>query len=277
MPNNVFHVPFVKDDESKAFDMHVHTTGSDGLTEPKTLAKYLKKYDFSAAVTDHNGISGAKQALEYNKDIIPAIEVSALEGPHVLVYFDTYRDLASYYTTSIQEYRGTCPHMAVNRSTEKVINDAKNAGGFVIAAHPYGYGVSVRGVMKGIAAGLIPSHLADEVNGLEVICGGLSDKLNLRAEKYVKAHNTCMTGGSDAHVIWEVGRAVTVGYENQTPLEFLEDVRQKKPVVTGKTRTTAQNILMGACMTPGYIQYTIPVMQVMFRQTAMRQKKYRVS
>jgi hypothetical protein len=34
---------------------------------------------------------------------------------------------------------------------------------------------------------------------------------------------------------------------------------------------------MGACMTPGYVQYTLPIMQVMFKQTAMRQKKYRVS
>jgi len=277
MSGNVSHVPYLKHAESRAFDMHVHTTGSDGLTDPKDLAKYLIKWDISAAVTDHNEISGAKKALEYNKNIIPAIEVSALEGPHILVYFDTYRDLASYYDKSVRDYKGPCPHLAVDRSTEKVINDAKDMGGFVVAAHPYGYGVSVRGVMKGIATKLIPSYLADDLNGLEVICGGLSEKLNFRAEKYSKTHDSCMTGGSDAHVLWEVGRAVTVGFENQTPYEFLEDVRQKKPDIMGVTRTPAQNILMGACMTPGYVQYTVPVMQVMFKQTAMRQKKYRVS
>ncbi len=194
MQNSVQYTPFVKDDENKGFDMHVHTTVSDGRTTPKTLAKYLNKNDLFAAITDHNVISGIKEALDYSENIIPGIEVSALEGPHVLVYFDTYRDLASYYTSSIQDHCGKCPHMAVNISTEKIITDAKDAGGLVIAAHPYGYGVSVRGVMKGIDVGIIDPAVAEELDGLEVICSGMSVRNNLRAERYAEKKGVCMTG-----------------------------------------------------------------------------------
>lgn len=272
MQTNVLYAPFVKDDENKGFDMHVHSTASDGRTKPKTLAKYLNKNDLSAAITDHNVISGVKEARDYSANIICGIEVSALEGPHVLVYFETYRDLASYYTSSIQDHQGKCPHMAVDISTEKIIADAKNAGGFVIAAHPYGYGVSVRGVMKGIDAGVIDASVAGELDGLEVICSGMSVRQNMRAERYAQKNRMCMTGGSDAHVLWEVGRAVTVGYANQTPLEFLEDVRCRKTGVCGVSRSSGQNLLMGACMTPGYIPYVAPAMRIHARQSWMRMR-----
>ncbi len=272
MQNSVQYTPFVKDDENKGFDMHVHTTASDGRTTPKTLAKYLNKNDLSAAITDHNVISGIKEALDYSENTIPGIEVSALEGPHVLVYFDTYRDIASYYTSSIQDHCGKCPHMAVNISTEKIITDAKDAGGLVIAAHPYGYGVSVRGVMKGIDVGIIGPAVAEELDGIEVICSGMSVRNNLRAERYAEKKGVCMAWGSDAHVLWEVGRAVTVGYADQTPLEFLEEVRGKRTGVCGITRSSGQNLLMGACMTPGYIPYAAPAMMIHARQSWMRMR-----
>ena len=270
MQSSVQHAPFVKDDESKGFDMHVHTSASDGRTVPKTLAKFLNKNGLSAAITDHNVISGVKEALQYSDNIMPGIEVSALEGPHILIYFDTYRDLDSYYTASIYDHWGKCPHMAVNISTEKIITDAKNAGGFVIAAHPYGYGMSVRGVMKGIDTGVLQPHAASQLDGLEVICSGMSIRNNLRAEVYAQKKAMCMTGGSDAHVLWEVGRAVTVGYIDHTSREFLEAVRGKKTGVCGVSRSSGQNLLMGACMTPGYIPYVAPAMMIHARQSLMR-------
>ncbi|MDO5844854.1 MAG: PHP-associated domain-containing protein [Methanocorpusculum sp.] len=272
MSVNIIHAPFKKSDEKKAFDMHVHTTSSDGLASAKTQAKLADKYDYSIAVTDHNVIAGAKKALEFSKNILPAIEISALEGPHLLIYFDKFAELRSYYEESVKDYLTFCPNMAVKLSTEKIVECAKNAGGFVVAAHPYGYGVSVRGVMKGINTGLISSEVAEELDGLEVICSGLSDKKNMLAESYSKKYNKCMTGGSDAHVLWEVTRAVNVGFENETPQELLENVRRRRSDVCGVGRTPAQNILMGACMTPRYLPYAVPVTVTHVKQTYMRVK-----
>lgn len=272
MSVKIIHAPFKKSDENKAFDMHVHTSSSDGIVSAKTQAKLAEKYDYSIAVTDHNVISGAKKALEFSKNILPAIEISALEGPHLLIYFDKFSELRNFYDSNVRDCLTFCPNMAVKLSTEKIVECAKNSGGFIIAAHPYGYGVSVRGVMKGINTGLVPPEVADELDGLEVICSGLSGKMNLMAEDYSKKHNKCMTGGSDAHVLWEVTRAVNVGFENQTPQELLEDVRRKKSNVCGVGRTPAQNILMGACMTPRYLPYVVPVTTTHIKQTYMRVK-----
>lgn len=273
MSAQVIHSGFEKTPETKAFDMHVHTSGSDGLFSAKTLAKLAEKNNISVAVTDHNAISGSRKALEFSNNIIPAIEVSALEGPHLLIYFDKFSDLNGYYESYIRNNLTFCKNMAVKLSAEEIAKYAKDNGGFVIAAHPYGYGMSVRGVMKGIATGVISSDIMDYLDGLEVICSGLSSKTNMLAEDYAKKNNLCMTGGSDAHVLWEITRAVNVGYENQTPQELLEDVRQKRSAVRGVGRNPAQNILMGACMTPGYLPYTVPVVAVHVKQMYLRLSK----
>ncbi len=270
MPQSVFHSPFSQTIEHKAFDMHVHTSSSDGLSSAKTVAKYVEKAHMGVAVTDHNCISGVRTAQEFCSSVVPALEVSAAEGPHLLVFFSSFRDLVWYYERDVKEYLGKCPHMALSKRSEDIIREAQDAGGFVVAAHPYGYGVSVRGVMKGIAAGLTPPQTANELDGLEVICSGLSAKQNFRAEEYARSHSLAMTGGSDAHVLWEVGRAVTAGWQNETPQEFLERVRQKKADVYGVGRTPAQNILMGACMTPEYIPYLVPAAVIQVQQNLLR-------
>ncbi|MDO5845572.1 MAG: PHP-associated domain-containing protein, partial [Methanocorpusculum sp.] len=219
---SVYHEPFPLHKEQRAFDMHLHTSASDGLSSPKTVAKFAEKKGMGIAVTDHNTVSGVKTARGFCKNVIPAMEISAREGPHLLVYFDSVRDLQEYYERSIRDCKGKCPHMAVQKTTEQIVPEALDAGGLVVAAHPYGYGVSVRGVMKGIAAGLTPEFVAKEIDGLEVICSGLSFKQNERAELYASREHLCMTGGSDAHVLWEIGHAVTAGFANETTEEFLE-------------------------------------------------------
>ncbi|MDR0981023.1 MAG: PHP domain-containing protein, partial [Methanocalculaceae archaeon] len=83
-----------------AFDMHVHTNHSDGLVRVPDLLAYLHRRGLGAAITDHNTITGVREAWEHTKAaeiLIPGIEVSAIDGPHLLIYVDTLRDLASYY------------------------------------------------------------------------------------------------------------------------------------------------------------------------------------
>lgn len=269
----IYHMPFSEREGQRAFDMHLHTSASDGLASPKTVAKFTAKRGMGAAVTDHNTISGVLKAREFSNHIIPAMEISAMEGPHILVYFDSMRDLQEYYEKNVRDFKGKCPYMAVQKTTEQIVPEAVDAGAFVIGAHPYGYGVSVRGVMKGIAAGLTPDFVAKEIDGLEVICSGLSQKQNMRAEMYAQQNHLPMTGGSDAHVLWEIGRAVTLGWENETPAEFLERVRHGKADICGVGRNPVQNILMGACMTPEYIPYIVPATAVQVRQNIMRIRK----
>ena len=258
-------------DEGAAYDTHVHTTASDALISPKDLAKYLNKKHISCAVTDHNVISGVKKTLEY-ADIIPGIEISASEGPHLLVYFERYSDLETYYLDKIRDKRTLCPHLATKLGTEEIIDSAKNAGGFVVAAHPYGYGIAVRGVMKGIATGVLPESAADNLDGLEVLCSGLTQGCNRCAENFAAEHNLCMTGGSDAHVLWDTGFSVSVGSAGARPSEMLEEIRQKKTRVAGMERNFARKAVQGLCMTPLYIPWLFPLLYTHMQQHILRIK-----
>jgi len=263
-----------KEEETAAYDMHVHTTDSDALTTSRCLAKVLKKNNISCAVTDHNIISGAKKVLEYTP-IIPGIEVSAREGPHILIYFERFSELEAYYNAKIRGNHTMCPHLAIKLDTEDIIESAKNAGGFVIAAHPYGYGIAVRGAMKGIVTGVLPESAADNLDGLEVLCSGLKKSFNIEAEKYAEEHQLCITGGSDAHVPWDVGLSVSVGSFGAEPKEMLEEIRQKKTQVYGMERNFGRNAIQGLCMTPRYIPWLPPLLYTHTQQHIIRIKKYK--
>lgn len=262
--------------EGSAFDMHVHTNHSDGLVRVPELLNHLRRHGLGAAITDHNTIAGVRKACsckEAAELILPGIEVSAADGPHLLIYFDNLRDLTSYYNESIKGHQGACPHMATDLSTEKIVGEANESGGLVIAAHPYGYAMLVRGVLKAIDVGMIAPTVLDQIDGLEVICGGLSHALNTRAETYATAHNFCMTGGSDAHTLREVGRAVTTADEPLTPAEFLEAVRHQKTNVIGCERGPADNLLMGTQVMTKYVPYLPSGIAVHLRQGKMRLQK----
>lgn len=259
--------------DRNAFDMHVHTSASDAVLSPKTLAKVLEAKNIGCAVTDHNVISGVKEALSFTKNIIPGIEISAAEGPHILVYFERFSDLESYYNAEIRDKHTLCPHLAVQLETEEIIAGAKNAGGLVIAAHPYGYGIAVRGVMKGIETGVLRPQAAENLDGLEVICSGLKRVYNEKAERYAILHNLCMTGGSDAHIAQSVGLSVTLSEGLAGPAEMVEEIRARKTDVCGIEANFTRNAVQGLAMTPGYIPWLPPLLYTHTKQHAVRIKK----
>ncbi|MDV0443673.1 PHP domain-containing protein [Methanorbis rubei] len=267
--------PIVFNDGS-AFDMHVHTNHSDGFVRIPELLAYLRRRNLCAAITDHNVITGVCEAYEHEDAgnlIIPGIEVSAVDGPHMLIYFDTVRDLQSYYESSVHDHQGACPHMATDLTTEQIVIEANESGGFVVAAHPYGYAMLVRGALKAIDVGIVSPIILDSIDGLEVICGGLSHSLNTRAEAYAALNNFCMTGGSDAHTLREVGRAVTVADEVLPVEEFLEAVRLQRTDVIGCERGPVNNLLMGTQVLAKYVPYLGPGLAVHLRQGKMRLRK----
>ncbi|MBZ2173810.1 PHP domain-containing protein [Schnuerera sp. xch1] len=81
------------------FDMHVHTTFSDGLFTPKQIIDIaFNKGINGIAITDHDTILGIKQSIEYSKNfkdffVIPGIEFGCIhedEEVHILGYFIDY-------------------------------------------------------------------------------------------------------------------------------------------------------------------------------------------
>ena len=83
-------------------DLHLHTTFSDGFNSVEEVVKNAHRHRLKAiSITDHEtfeGVSNAvSEAKQYDIEVIPGIELSALTGDkevHVLGYFIDYRDVA---------------------------------------------------------------------------------------------------------------------------------------------------------------------------------------
>lgn len=258
-----------------AFDMHVHTSHSDGLIRVSDLFVYLKHHNLCVAITDHNTISGVEEAFthpEAKEMIVPGIEVSAEDGPHVLVYFDRVAELKEYYKTSVVKHRGICPHMAISLKTDKIIKTAQEAGGLVIAAHPYGYPIFTCGILKTLEKGRIDPEVLNELDGLEILCSGLSHELNTRAASYARNHDFCMTGGSDAHTLREVGRAVTISHEPVSVPEFLEKIQKQKVDILGTERTQLDTLRMNIQVMTKYAPHFRAVLPMILKAHTSQRK-----
>ena len=68
----------------KRIDLHVHTSASDGDLKPEELVDLAVRNNLSAiAITDHDTISGVKEAIKYSLDknikIIGGVELSCFD------------------------------------------------------------------------------------------------------------------------------------------------------------------------------------------------------
>lgn len=64
-------------------DLHVHTTGSDGLLSPTEVVKLAKEAGLSGlAITDHDSVSGVEEAIAAGQEegirVVPGVELSTL-------------------------------------------------------------------------------------------------------------------------------------------------------------------------------------------------------
>ena len=87
-----FRTPVLHEIRGKGYtpvDMHIHTRHSDAAISIPSLLTRAKQLGAGVAITDHNEIQGVIEAYQHSSGVlvIPGIELSALEGPHVLLYF----------------------------------------------------------------------------------------------------------------------------------------------------------------------------------------------
>jgi predicted metal-dependent phosphoesterase TrpH len=90
------------------YDLHLHTTASDGKLTPRELVRAAKSSRLRAfAITDHDTVEGIPEAMEEASalgiELIPGVEVSANFGDaavHVLGLFIEYREpwLANFFS-----------------------------------------------------------------------------------------------------------------------------------------------------------------------------------
>ncbi|GAA0126359.1 PHP domain-containing protein [Clostridium sp. CTA-19] len=111
------------------FDLHTHSTASDGRCTPSQLVDKAIKNDVDfLAITDHDTTNGINEALKYsankNIKIIPGIELSTVhnkESIHILGYFKD----DSYKMDTLQSFLQELKESRINRA-KKIIENLKN-------------------------------------------------------------------------------------------------------------------------------------------------------
>ena len=211
-------------------DMHVHSNYSDGFNRLKTILNNAAKKQLNIAITDHNDIRAHIRACyyfkKYNYDItlIPGIEVHSSEGPHVLCYFETLKELISFYNDAVKNNKGKDPFGRTTLSLHEICRKTSQHNGITSLAHPFAP------FWLNISRTEIPLTM---FNAIEILSGTATHKQNKKAVIKSNLKNISYTGGSDAHMLKDIGRIVTFAKaDNLTSL--FNAIKLRKNFVAGK-------------------------------------------
>lgn len=201
-------------------DLHSHTRFSpDSRAEPRALVGIARRIGLNGiAITDHNAVGGIHEAEDAADGIlvIPAVEVSSLDG-HILAL----------------GVREVVPRDLPARDTvERIVA----LGGVPVAAHPYRF-------WSGLGEDVVRAtafRVHETRNGRTLRRG------NAQASALARELGAGEIGGSDAHFLDEVARAVTS--VNGGPMG-LDGVLQ----AIAQRRTRAQGVDRGLGATARYV------------------------
>lgn len=85
----------------KRYDLHVHSTHSDGLLDPDALARAARAAGLAGlALTDHDTVAGlpdmGRACREHGLELVPGVEISADYGPGTLHIVGLFVDLTDH-------------------------------------------------------------------------------------------------------------------------------------------------------------------------------------
>lgn len=166
-------------------DLHSHTVYSkDCLTRPQDLIQRARERGLDKiAITEHNRLDGARVAKALAPDlVIVGEEIKTTEG-----------EIIAYYLEE-EVPAGLTPKETLARLHDQ--------GAVISIPHPLD---SLRNSAMGLESVL---KIIDQVHGLEVLNARcVRPKDNEAAAQLARKHGKLLTAGSDAHTLFEVGRA----------------------------------------------------------------------
>ena len=256
-------------------DLHFHTRHSDSPTRVRDALKLAARQGIGLAITDHNQASGVVEARRQGirVPLVPGIEVSANDGPHLLFYFYSVADLLDFYRRHIEKNRRNGPFTAIRLDTPDILDRREDYSCIAVEAHPCGYAFLNRGVERCVAGRCIGEEVFSRLDALEVICGGMARSHNLTAARLTLAHDLSRTGRTDGPLLHELGGVVTCA-EAETVDELLDAIRKRETVVIGRERPLVEKAVMGTAVLPHHIIYTVPILQARWEQSIPRIRKF---
>lgn len=224
-------------------DMHVHTKYShDSLTSINNLVKKASSLKIGVAITDHCRAEGAMEASKQKEVmIIPGIEVNSKENKELLLYFYSAKDLWDFYSKNIEKqlliqkqhkYKvaKTVGAFKIGLSMEEVIELAGDYNCLKSIPHPFTLPPrrSHRFFSKKKRSAML-----EMIEAVEVLNASMIPRMNKLATNWAVKNDKAYTGGSDAHVLSEVGHAL-VACQADDVEEFLDYIKKKKNFVIGR-------------------------------------------
>ncbi len=184
-------------------DLHMHSTFSDGVATVEAILYYAStNTDLDViAITDHNTLEGALLALrlaeKFRIEVVPGMEVSTAEG-----------DMLALFITQ---------PVAAGLTFVDTARRVRAIGGLPIAPHPFDFLAKGAGLKR---LRQIQQEHPGLLAGIEVINGSLLTNIgNRRAEKLRWELGLPCLGGSDAHMLEDIGVARTI-FPGSTPAEL---------------------------------------------------------
>lgn len=214
-------------------DLHFHTNYSDGLNSVKAIAERARELGIGIAVTDHNEIQGAVEiAAEKDLLTIPGIEVTSAEGTHLLVYFYSIAGLKKFYKNDLRPFMGHDLMSSTELTMEELIQRTRKYNSLVVFPHPFS--AMYTGVCSYQFSPERLEKLFQMCDGIEAINSENLKKWNLKSALLGFNLNKALTGGSDGHTLYHMGRVVTYSDCKPTRKAFLDAIKEKQTKVIGK-------------------------------------------
>jgi predicted metal-dependent phosphoesterase TrpH len=165
-------------------DLHSHTIYSkDCLTRPEALVAQARARGLDKiAVTEHNNLQGALAAKALAPDLVIVGEEIKTTHGEIIAYF-------------VEE------EVPAGLSPQETIARLRAQGAVISIPHPLD---GLRGSAMGLENVLSIIDLVDALEVLNARCVRKED--NVAAARLAQERGKLMTAGSDAHILYEVGR-----------------------------------------------------------------------
>lgn len=234
-------------------DLHFHTHYSDGINSVDTIAKRAKKLGIGVAITDHNDIRGALEMNNHKEVLsIPGIEITSAEGSHVLIYFYDVRSLQNFYAEHVQPYLGSKIISSTSLEMGEIIRRARAFKTVIIFPHPYSAAYTGVNNLNFTKNDLL--DLYGMADGVEVINSENLNKWNLKCALLGFNLDKAITGGSDGHALFQMGKVVSFARCKKSRRAFLDAIRNKTNKVLGKETHLLRKITSNGMK----LKHTIP-------------------
>lgn len=193
-----------------AFDLHTHTTNSDGLSSVDEMIRQAKYVGLSGlAITDHDIITPVPEK-DGNLLLIPSSEVTTLRG-HVL---------ALGVNETIPEQRGVA----------ETIDLVHEAGGLAVCAHPFN-------LIDSISNHEFYKYRFDAYESFNA--NSINSFVNDLLKNFPYARGMPQIGATDSHHYSTVGRAYTIVESDELSLEsILKSIRNGQTSSEGSIVST---------------------------------------